>query len=68
MILLIMCLRILEVEANIAVTNDGEDNFKVSSDRQPFSTLAFNVTNDAFVGTLTFTRVYSGVLETGTSV
>merc|ERR1719424_2425145 len=39
-----------------------------SSDDEPFSALAFKVMTDPFVGTLTFARVYSGVLESGTSV
>ncbi len=39
-----------------------------SSDDEPFSALAFKIMNDPFVGSLTFARVYSGVLETGTSV
>merc|ERR1712071_647593 len=41
---------------------------RLSSDAEPLSALAFKVANDPFVGTLTFTRVYSGVLKTGTSV
>jgi elongation factor G len=36
------------------------------SDDEPFSGLAFKVMTDPFVGTLTFVRVYSGVLEAGT--
>lgn len=39
-----------------------------SSDDEPFAALAFKIMNDPFVGTLTFTRIYSGVLEAGTSV
>jgi elongation factor G len=39
-----------------------------SSDDEPFSALAFKIMNDPFVGSLTFARVYSGVLETGTGV
>merc|ERR1719157_401610 len=58
----------LEVEAITGVTDDGEETFRASSDKEPFSALAFKVANDPFVGSLTFTRVYSGVLETGTSV
>merc|ERR1711957_388122 len=58
----------LEVEAITGVTDDGEETFRASSDKEPFSALAFKVANDPFVGTLTFTRIYSGVLETGTSV
>mmetsp|Transcript_7313 Transcript_7313/g.7530 ORF Transcript_7313/g.7530 Transcript_7313/m.7530 type:complete len:760 (-) Transcript_7313:144-2423(-) len=39
-----------------------------SSDEVPFSALAFKIMNDPFVGALTFTRIYSGVLEAGSSV
>ncbi len=38
------------------------------SDGEPFSGLAFKIMNDPFVGSLTFVRIYSGVLEAGTSV
>ena len=37
-------------------------------DSEPFSALAFKVANDPFVGSLTFIRIYSGKLQTGTSV
>ncbi|MFN4089491.1 MAG: elongation factor G, partial [Alphaproteobacteria bacterium] len=36
-----------------------------SSDDEPFSALAFKIMNDPFVGSLTFIRVYSGVVESG---
>ncbi|NNE84049.1 MAG: elongation factor G [Alphaproteobacteria bacterium] len=36
-----------------------------SSDDEPFAALAFKIMTDPFVGTLTFVRIYSGVLETG---
>jgi elongation factor G len=39
-----------------------------SSDDEPFAALAFKIMSDPFVGSLTFVRVYSGVLEGGTSV
>ncbi len=35
------------------------------SDEAPFSALAFKIMNDPFVGSLTFARVYSGVIESG---
>ena len=37
-------------------------------DKAPFSALAFKVANDPFVGSLTFVRVYSGVLKSGISL
>jgi elongation factor G len=39
-----------------------------NSDDEPFSALAFKIMNDSFVGTLTFIRVYSGVVESGQSI
>ena len=39
-----------------------------SSDDEPFSALAFKIATDPFVGTLTFFRVYSGVLKSGDTV
>lgn len=39
-----------------------------SSDDEPFAALAFKIMTDPFVGTLTFVRVYSGVLNSGESV
>jgi elongation factor G len=38
------------------------------SDKEPFAALAFKVMNDPFVGSLTFIRIYSGKLESGTGV
>tara|TARA_R110002049_G_scaffold44750_1_gene131178 strand:- start:73 stop:2163 length:2091 start_codon:yes stop_codon:yes gene_type:complete len=48
----------------------GEDVYEVrkAEDSEPFSALAFKVATDPFVGTLTFFRVYSGVLKTGDTV
>jgi len=46
----------------------GEERFRSPDDAQPFAALAFKVMTDQFVGTLTFARVYSGVLEAGTQV
>ena len=37
-------------------------------DSVPFSALAFKVANDPFVGSLTFIRIYSGTIKTGTAV
>merc|ERR1712194_172584 len=58
----------LEVEAIAGITEDGEATVRQSSDADPLSALAFKVATDPFVGTLTFTRIYSGVMRTGTSV
>jgi len=45
-----------------------EEDCRPSSDDEPFAALAFKVMNDPFVGNLTFFRVYSGVLESGSYV
>lgn len=59
----------LDVEAIKGVDADsGEQIVRQSSDEEPFSALAFKIATDPFVGTLTFTRVYSGVLKTGETV
>ena len=42
-----------------------EEDSRPSSDDAPFSALAFKIMNDPFVGSLTFTRVYSGKLNKG---
>jgi elongation factor G len=48
---------------------DGEEEIiRHSSDDEPFSALAFKVMTDPFVGKLTFFRVYSGTLESGSYV
>ena len=50
-------------------TTDSEKKMeRHASDNDPFSALAFKIINDPYVGQLTFFRVYSGILETGTSV
>ncbi len=51
------------------VSVDGETVMKrLPSDEEPFSALAFKIMNDPFVGSLTFARIYSGVLNSGNAV
>jgi elongation factor G len=45
-----------------------EEISRSNTDDEPFAGLAFKVMNDPFVGTLTFVRCYSGVLNSGTSL
>ena len=45
-----------------------EEDERPADDNAPFSALAFKIMTDPFVGRLSFIRVYSGVLNTGTSV
>ena len=59
----------LEVKAIEGTLEDGEIQITRSADDdKPFSALAFKIATDPFVGTLTFMRVYSGVLKTGDAV
>ena len=46
----------------------GTTGIRESNDEAPFSALAFKIATDPFVGTLTFFRVYSGVLKSGDQV
>ena len=45
-----------------------EETVRNASDSEPFSLLAFKIMDDPFVGTITFCRVYSGSIESGTTV
>jgi elongation factor G len=44
------------------------DGYRHADDDEPFAALAFKIATDSFVGTLTFFRVYSGVLKTGDAI
>ena len=46
----------------------GEEDVRHADDNAPFSGLAFKIATDPFVGRLSFVRVYSGILNTGTAV
>ena len=48
--------------------NTDEETERHSSDEEPFAALAFKVMTDPFVGKLTFFRVYSGILSSGSYV
>ena len=59
----------LDVGSMKGVTVDtGEPAERKISADEPFSALAFKIMNDPFVGSLTFVRIYSGVLESGSYV
>ncbi len=57
-----------EVKAIEGELDDGEKSVRSADDQAPFSALAFKIATDPFVGTLTFIRVYSGTLKSGTAV
>ncbi|KTT06157.1 elongation factor G [Pseudomonas oryzihabitans] len=60
----------IEIPAIKGVSPDNEEitDERHADDNEPFSALAFKIATDPFVGTLTFARVYSGVLSSGDSV
>ncbi|QGW77129.1 elongation factor G [Pseudomonas alkylphenolica] len=59
-----------EIPAIKGTDPDHEDKHleRHADDNEPFSALAFKIATDPFVGTLTFARVYSGVLSSGNAV
>ncbi len=58
----------VDVKAIEGELEDGTKTERHSSDSEPFSALAFKVMTDPFVGRLTFLRVYSGVITSGSYV
>jgi len=50
------------------IDEDDKEDSRKASDTEPFSALAFKIMTDPFVGSLTFFRVYSGVLNSGDQV
>ena len=57
-----------EVKAITGMLEDEQEGSRKSDDNEPFAGIAFKIATDPFVGSLTFVRVYSGVLNTGDSV
>jgi len=59
-----------DVEAIKGILDDKDESEgeRHASDDEPFAALAFKIMNDKFVGSLTFIRVYSGVLQAGSAV
>ncbi len=56
----------LDIEDVQGINPDtDEPDSRATSDEAPFSALAFKIMNDPFVGSLTFTRIYSGTLTKG---
>lgn len=58
----------LDVAAINGILETGEEEVRHSSDEEPFSALAFKIMTDPYVGRLTFFRVYSGILNSGSYV
>jgi Translation elongation factors (GTPases) len=57
-----------QVESIRGLKDDETEDTRPADDNAPFAALAFKIATDPFVGTLTFFRVYSGVLNGGDSV
>ena len=57
----------LDIEAIKGITETGEEDCRPADDSAPFSSLAFKIMTDPFVGRLTFFRVYSGTIDSGSS-
>jgi len=59
-----------DVPAITGILDDNEESeaSREADDKAPFSALAFKIATDPFVGTLTFFRVYSGVMKSGDTV
>src|SRR5271154_5318438 len=58
----------LDVPSVKGVDLKGNEVERKASDTEPMALLAFKIMDDPFVGTITFCRIYSGKLETGTGV
>ncbi|GAA0086569.1 elongation factor G [Clostridium sp. MB05] len=58
----------LDIPAIKGTTLEGEEDSREASDEAPMAALAFKIATDPFVGKLAFTRIYSGIMESGTYV
>jgi len=58
----------VDVPPIAGINEDETPGERKSSDEEPFASLAFKIATDPYVGTLTFFRVYSGVLNSGDTV
>ena len=58
----------IDVPAVKGVDEEGNESFRTTAYDEPFSALAFKIATDPFVGTLTYFRVYSGVLKCGDTI
>ena len=58
----------LDIPAVKGVDLDGNDSERKADDKEPMSALAFKIATDPFVGRLAFTRIYSGVMSSGSYV
>ncbi len=58
----------LDVPAIKGMDDKGNEILRKADDKEPLALLAFKIMDDPFVGTITFCRIYSGTLQSGTGV
>lgn len=58
----------LDVPAITGIKEDGSTDVRHANDKEPFAALAFKVMTDPFIGRLTYFRVYSGTISSGSYV
>ncbi len=58
----------LDIPPVVGHSQDGKEIIRKADDKEPFTALAFKVMTDPYVGRLTYFRVYSGTLKTGSYV
>src|SRR5471032_2413547 len=58
----------VDVPAIKGIDEDGNEVIRLPNDKEPLALLAFKIMDDPFVGTITFCRIYSGTLLSGTGV
>src|SRR5476649_2086231 len=58
----------IDVPAIKGLDEDGNEVVRLPNDKEPLALLAFKIMDDPFVGTITFCRIYSGTLLSGTGV
>ncbi|GAA0079332.1 elongation factor G [Clostridium sp. CTA-5] len=58
----------LDIPPVAGTTLEGEEDHREASDSEPLSALAFKIATDPFVGKLAYTRIYSGIMESGSYV
>ncbi|MGA8558481.1 MAG: elongation factor G [Pseudolabrys sp.] len=58
----------LDVPAIKGLDDKGNEVIRKADDKEPMALLAFKIMDDSFVGTITFCRIYSGTLTSGTGV
>jgi len=58
----------LDVPPIKGIDSKGQEVVRKADDKEPLAALAFKIMDDPFVGTITFCRIYSGTMSSGTGV